>query len=86
MYTDSYNVSLTLEGKCTRYRKLLAYLPFERCSEISSRGDVMNDTHVFKRHIQIHCFEIIWIISNPLTILSEISQRDIFMFKDRFRF
>ena len=90
MYTDSYNVSLTLEGKCTRYRNLLAYSPFERCSEISSRGEVMNDTHVFKRHIQTHCFEIIWIISNPLsifsTILSEISQRDIFMFKDRFRF
>ena len=52
MYTDSYNVSLTLEGKCTRYRNLLACLPFERCSEISSRGEVMNDTHVFKRHIQ----------------------------------
>ena len=52
MYTDSYNVSLTLEGKCTRYRNLLAYLPFERCSEISSRGEVMNDTHVFKRYIQ----------------------------------
>ena len=90
MYTDSYNVSLTLEGKCTRYRKVLAYLPFERCSEISSRGEFMNDTRVFKRHIQTHCFEIIRIISNPLsifsTILSEISQRDIFMFKDRFRF
>ena len=90
MYTDSYNVSLTLEGKYTRYRNLLAYLPFERCSEISSRGEVMNDTHVFKRHIQTHCFEVIWIISNPLsifsTILSEISQRDIFMIKDRFRF
>ena len=56
MYTDSYNVSLTLDEKCMRYRNLLAYLPFERCSEISSRGDVMNDTRVFKRDIQTHCF------------------------------
>ena len=44
MYTDSNNVSLTLEEKCMRYRNLLAYLPFERCSEISSRGEVMNNT------------------------------------------
>ena len=56
MYTNTYNVSLTLEGKCTRYRSLFAYLPFERCSEIFLRGGVMNDTHVFKRHIQTHCF------------------------------
>ena len=75
MYTDSYNVSLTLEGKCTRYRNLLAYLPFERCSEISSRGEVMNDTHVFKRHIQTHCFEIIWIIQTHCQFFRQFYQK-----------